>query len=127
MCKPELTHSQCYEMDGDVIIGHKFVEVDKDNLVCKDRSNMPTEPFDLQDPNILKEAKKSFFSGHAQLCFYTATFLVVYLHVRLAPASVRKHVGRPSPEASNVVRCKLHSADFFPHFSCQFVVQLICR
>ena len=114
-------------MDGDVIIGHKFVEVDKDNLVCKDRSNMPTEPLDLQDPNILKEAKKSFFSGHAQLCFYTATFLVVYLHVRLAPASVRKHVGRPSPEASNFVRCKLHSAGFVSTLFLPVCKTLICR
>ena len=32
----------------------------------------------------LDEARKSFMSGHSSFSFYCATFLVIYLHVRLS-------------------------------------------
>lgn len=36
------------------------------------------------DDYTLEEARKSFMSGHSSFSFYCATFLVIYLHVRLS-------------------------------------------
>jgi phosphatidate phosphatase len=37
------------------------------------------------DPKLVREARKSFFSGHTSFSFYCATFVVVYLQTRLNP------------------------------------------
>ena len=39
-----------------------------------------------EDPSgkLIREASKSFFSGHSSISFYCATFLVVFLHARLS-------------------------------------------
>jgi phosphatidate phosphatase len=44
------------------------------------------------DPKVIREARKSFVSGHTSFSFYCATFLTVYLQTRLNPhpRSVRK-------------------------------------
>lgn len=36
-----------------------------------------------QDSHHVAEAQKSFLSGHSSFSFYTATFLLIYLHARL--------------------------------------------
>jgi membrane-associated phospholipid phosphatase len=37
------------------------------------------------DVKMVREARKSFVSGHASYSFYCATFLVIYLQTRLNP------------------------------------------
>ena len=39
--------------------------------------------------HILEEARKSFMSGHSSFSFYCATFLVIYLQVRLSNDQVQ--------------------------------------
>lgn len=37
----------------------------------------------------VREARKSFLSGHSSFSFYCATFIIMYLHARLSSDSVR--------------------------------------
>jgi len=39
------------------------------------------------DPRDVREARKSFLSGHSSFSFYCGTFLIIYLHVRLSNLS----------------------------------------
>ena len=39
--------------------------------------------------HVLEEARKSFMSGHSSFSFYCATFLVIYLQVRLSNEQVK--------------------------------------
>ena len=39
--------------------------------------------------HFLDEARKSFMSGHSSFSFFCATFLVIYLHVRLSNDQVK--------------------------------------
>ncbi len=39
------------------------------------------------NPDSIREASKSFLSGHSSFSFYCATFLIVYLHARLSNLS----------------------------------------
>ena len=64
VCKPNITAKDCLNEFGT----QKFVE----NYVCKEK-----------DEHILKEAVKSFFSGHAAFSFYGATFIILYLQSRV--------------------------------------------
>ncbi len=63
VCDLDLTDDLCKDRDGH----YKFVE----DYHCKG------------DEHEVREATKSFFSGHSSFSFYTATFLIVYLHARL--------------------------------------------
>jgi len=69
VCKPNITAKDCLNEFGT----QKFVE----NYVCKEK-----------DEHILKEAVKSFFSGHAAFSFYGATFIILYLQSRLPALTV---------------------------------------
>ena len=37
------------------------------------------------EDKLIREARKSFVSGHASFSFYCATFLIIYLQTRLNP------------------------------------------
>ena len=53
---------------------------------CKDKDDyyiFVTNYTCTGDPEEVREARKSFLSGHTSLSFYTATFLVVYIQARL--------------------------------------------
>ena len=69
VCKPNITAKDCLNEFGT----QKFVE----NYVCKEKND-----------HILKEAVKSFFSGHAAFSFYGATFIILYLQSRLPALTV---------------------------------------
>ena len=43
---------------------------------------------------VLQEARKSFMSGHSSFSFYCATFLVIYLQVRLSNGQVQNSSSR---------------------------------
>ena len=73
VCKPNITAKDCLNEFGT----QKFVE----NYVCKEK-----------DDHILKEAVKSFFSGHAAFSFYGATFIILYLQSRLPALTVFRQV-----------------------------------
>ncbi len=58
--------------------------------LCRDRYGhfVFVDEFDCKgDPHDVREASKSFLSGHSSFSFYCATFLIVYLHARLANLS----------------------------------------
>ena len=39
------------------------------------------------DAKMVREARKSFLSGHSSFSFYSATFIIMYLHARLSADS----------------------------------------
>jgi len=98
VCQPDLTKDKCYDDEGNPL----FIAVE--NLRCE--SEHATDP---EAEKVLREAKKSFYSGHAQMCFYSATFLIVYLHVRLSPARVGRYTAHPSVCPNIVVRVAFKS------------------
>ena len=63
VCKPDLSDDTCKDNDG----FYKFVT----DYECTGNEEE------------VREARKSFLSGHTSLSFYTATFLVVYIQARL--------------------------------------------
>ena len=76
-CNPDLSPDLCKDDNG----YHVFVT----EYVCRG------------DPGEVREAMKSFLSGHASFSFYCATFLIMYLQARLSrkkTAGCRKRPGR---------------------------------
>ena len=69
LCNPDLSRTDCF--DGPLGLP-KYVE----NYNCT-TTNDPTG-------KEIRDAKKSFFSGHSSFSFYCATFLIVFLHARLS-------------------------------------------
>ena len=67
LCKPSLTHEVCFDEKNFT----KYVE-DYECTTTDDPSGKH-----------VREAAKSFFSGHSSFSFYCATFLIVFLHARL--------------------------------------------
>ena len=65
ICEPDLSDVKCKDENG------FYIFVTPDNYNC------------TGDAEEVREARKSFLSGHASLSFYTATFLVVYIQARL--------------------------------------------
>ena len=63
ICAPDLSDVKCKDKDGYYI----FVT----NYTC------------TGDAEEVREARKSFISGHTSLSFYTATFLIIYIQARL--------------------------------------------
>ena len=76
-CKISLTKDLCKDEHGYT----KFVT----NYTC------PGDPFEV------REASKSFLSGHSSFSFYCATFLVVYLHARLSNYGLEGDAGKGKP------------------------------
>ena len=74
VCKPVFSETECKDENGYYI----FVTPDKYNCTG--------------NPEEVREARKSFLSGHTSLSFYTATFLVVYIQARLRRMG-REHFG----------------------------------
>lgn len=66
-CRPRLTPDLCLDE-----FGYQRFVVD---YVC------------FGDPEEVREARKSFMSGHSSFSFYCAVFLVLYLHARLEAGS----------------------------------------
>jgi membrane-associated phospholipid phosphatase len=64
VCHPNMTDSVCKDTHG----YQEFVT----NYTCQ------------EDADMIREARKSFLSGHSAFSFYTATFLIMYLHARLS-------------------------------------------
>ena len=62
-CKINLTDTLCQDANG----YQQFVE----------KFECPGDPYEV------REASKSFMSGHSSFSFYCATFLILYLHARL--------------------------------------------
>ena len=57
---------------------------------CKDENNYPifvTNNTCEAEIDVVREARKSFFSGHSSFSFYSATFLILYMHARLKSTS----------------------------------------
>ena len=63
ICAPDLSDVKCKDKDGYYIL--------VTNYTC------------TGDAEEVREARKSFLSGHTSLSFYTATFLIVYIQARL--------------------------------------------
>ena len=60
--------------------------------LCKDQNGYPVFVVDYEcpgNPYDVREASKSFLSGHSSFSFYCATFLIVYLHARLSNVTGR--------------------------------------
>ena len=67
VCKIKLTPELC--KDGDY---EKFVT----NYTCGSNGD--------EDVKMVREARKSFLSGHSSFSFYCAVFIIMYLHSRLS-------------------------------------------
>ena len=55
--------------------------------LCKDEYGFYKFVMDYEctgDVKVVREARKSFLSGHSSFSFYCATFLIMYLHARLS-------------------------------------------
>ena len=72
VCNPDLTDAMCKDAYGYNI----FVE--PGNYTCRGEADATEE----ETNEAVREARKSFFSGHTSLSFYTAIFLIIYLQVR---------------------------------------------
>jgi len=67
---------------------------DMSDEVCKDSNGYPIFVMDYtcsatteEELKIVREARKSFLSGHSSFSFYSATFIIIYLHARLSSRS----------------------------------------
>ena len=60
-----------------------------DELPCCNVNTTDHDPKDKGSDYVLEEARKSFMSGHSSFSFYCATFLVIYLQVRLSNEQVK--------------------------------------
>ena len=69
LCNPTLSKSDCLDDNNFT----KYVE----NYTC---TSTGEEDYEKE----ITDAHKSFFSGHSSFSFYCATFLIVFLHARLA-------------------------------------------
>jgi len=71
VCQPDMSPETCKDSNGYPI----FVM----NYTC----NAKTE----EELHIVREARKSFLSGHSSFSFYSAVFIIMYLHARLSSRS----------------------------------------
>ena len=80
VCEPELREETCYDENGHP----RFVTIPTDisSLRTFCQGHVGRDGHRAEEGKAIRDARKSFYSGHAQMCFYTATFLIVYLHVR---------------------------------------------
>eukprot|EP00096_Caligus_rogercresseyi_P011296 TRINITY_DN4403_c0_g1_i1.p1 TRINITY_DN4403_c0_g1~~TRINITY_DN4403_c0_g1_i1.p1 ORF type:complete len:339 (-),score=72.03 TRINITY_DN4403_c0_g1_i1:1314-2330(-) len=63
---------------------------DLSHITCRDENSLPLYVTDFLcrgSPKAENYARKSFLSGHASFSFYSATFLIVYLHARFTGKS----------------------------------------
>lgn len=74
LCHPNMSKATC--LDGNEL--QQYIE----DYKCSPEASAKA----------IKEASKSFYSGHASFSFYCATFLIVFLHARLS--------GRPTSQPS---------------------------
>jgi len=97
VCEPELRKETCHDENGHP----RFVTIPTDisSLRTFCQGHVGRDGHRADEGKAIRDARKSFYSGHAQMCFYTATFLIVYLHVRLAPANLGKGLGTIHPSA----------------------------
>ncbi|XP_040571961.1 phospholipid phosphatase 1 [Lepeophtheirus salmonis] len=61
-----------------------------ENISCVDENDMPVYVLEFNctgSPKAENYARKSFLSGHASFSFYSATFLIIYLHARFTGRS----------------------------------------
>jgi phosphatidate phosphatase len=56
------------------------------------------------DDHDVREARKSFLSGHSSISFYAATFLIVYLHARLRRLDETNHSGNCDQKSHRTVK-----------------------
>ena len=73
-----------------------------DELPCCNVDTTEHDPKDRGSDYVLEEARKSFMSGHSSFSFYCATFLVIYLQVRLSNEQVKD--SEPLKEGNVVAR-----------------------
>lgn len=66
VCNPDLSESLCKDANG----YEKFVT----DYQCHPDA----------DEKMVREARKSFLSGHSSFSFYSGTFIILYLHARLS-------------------------------------------
>ena len=85
MCNPTLTRSDCLD-ENDFT---KYVV----NFTCNTNGD---EDYEKE----ISDAQKSFFSGHSSFSFYCATFLVIFLHSRLAEKYKPEKHGRQIQKAN---------------------------
>jgi len=71
VCKPDMSDAICKDENG----YQKFVT----DYNC----TAETE----EEKHIVREARKSFLSGHSSFSFYSAVFIIMYLHARLSSRS----------------------------------------
>ena len=85
LCNPTLTRSDCLDQN-------KFTKYVV-NFTCNTNGD---EDYEKE----ISDAQKSFFSGHSSFSFYCATFLVIFLHSRLAEKYKSEKHGRQIQKAN---------------------------
>ncbi len=99
VCAPDLNDDLCKDAHGYNV----FVA----NYTCSVQA----------DAKMVREAKKSFLSGHSSFSFYCATFIIVYLHARLS----RDHQGYDENENRKCLKIVLRGIKIlrpFIQFAC---------
>ena len=79
VCKPDMSDDACKDENGYQI----FVT----NYKCQTETDSGKWYSGESNGHIVREARKSFLSGHSSFSFYSATFIIMYLHARLSSKS----------------------------------------
>ena len=80
VCKPDLTDELCLDSNG----YQKFVTFDETGTGTEHCTGTAEEFGEHDYEKLIREARKSFLSGHSSFSFYCATFIIMYLHSRLS-------------------------------------------
>ena len=80
VCKPDLTDELCLDSNG----YQKFVTFDETGTGTEHCTGTAEEFGEHDYEKLIREARKSFLSGHSSFSFYCASFIIMYLHSRLS-------------------------------------------
>ena len=87
ICKDEFGYSKFVEPKHQHVCGsqeHKNAMKNTTDTIGCCQVQTKWHGKEKEPQHLLQEARKSFMSGHSSFSFYCATFLVIYLHARLA-------------------------------------------